>query len=693
MKVVRYEPFNRSNFEIVLQNSDERTVVPKVIINPCPSHIEDNDKTSDSKKDSGEEESDEGDGEDEQKTPKDNDEVQHGHASDSVNSLPTKFLSTHAMRSVTYVIDPRGDIEVVLAASKPIPRRSLPNGRCSSSPMTGEEDDEEEEDDSTIEMGTLDSLFYGTTNPQEKDREVEIRMRVSSYHLSLASPVLSTQLEVSRLQPTTRAARPANAIHLTGWDVKALATVLNIIHGQNSQVPRNVDFGFITHIAVVAHHLQCVEAVQLYSEMWLSSFRADKIPYFNSACLTITLIKKVFTALENLEQTLSTEHVCPEAGLEQCTAMALVLASLEEFPQIIMAVVTHDIAPDGDICIVLQKPNTQSVVPIVNLRQYGTEPPQYYQDVSSVGVPVWHSPALKDKKAAEYRLRVSSHHLTSVSPMFSCMLKGPWKESAAPDAATSSDSWDQTPAATAIREISATDWNIHALITVLNIIHGRHNEIPRQVSIKFIVDVAVIVNYYECAGSVTLAAELWRAGVNVPETYGKKSIMLLFVSWVFSWTKMFSSMAHLVLEQGEGSEHADTRNLPIAVIFETLDKKRELALPFVHKRLSNLRGDLLNSRIGCSPQCRHMLLGALESNKHDMHKALGSWDYEPKGVSVGRVLDALNSFPSPEWKDPKEKGQVHSRDCNVKTLMQPAFDKIREDFKKIKLADFQAKKV
>ncbi|EWY92513.1 hypothetical protein FOYG_06061 [Fusarium oxysporum NRRL 32931] len=216
-----------------------------------------------------------------------------------------------------------------------------------------------------------------------------------------------------------------------------------------------------------------------------------------------------------------------------------------------MAVVTHDIAPDGDICIVLQKPNTQSVVPIVNLRQYGTDPPQYYQDVPSVDVPVWHSPALKDKKAAEYRFRVSSHHLTAVSPMFRSMLKGPWKESAAPNAATSSDSSDQTPAAPAIREISATDWNIHALITVLNIIHGRHNEVPRQVSIKFIVDVAVIVNYYECAESVTLAAELWRAGVTVPETYGKKSIMLLFVSWVFSWTKMFSSMAHLVLEQGD----------------------------------------------------------------------------------------------------------------------------------------------
>ncbi|EWY92512.1 hypothetical protein FOYG_06060 [Fusarium oxysporum NRRL 32931] len=90
------------------------------------------------------------------------------------------------------------------------------------------------DDDSAIKMGTLDSLFYGTTNPQEKDREVEIRMHVSSYHLSLASPVLSSQLEISRSRPTTRAARPANALHLTGWDAKALATVLNIIHGQNS---------------------------------------------------------------------------------------------------------------------------------------------------------------------------------------------------------------------------------------------------------------------------------------------------------------------------------------------------------------------------------------------------------------------------------------------------------------------------
>jgi hypothetical protein len=151
--------------------------------------------------------------------------------------------------------------------------------------VTGEEDYDEEEDDFTIKMRTLDSLFYGTTDPQEEDKEVEIRMRVSSYHLSLTSPVLSSQLEVSRSQPTTRARRPANDIYLTGWDAKALATVLNIIHSKNFQVPRTVDFDFFTHVAAIVHHFQCVEAAQLLSELWLASFEKDEIPCFKSTCL------------------------------------------------------------------------------------------------------------------------------------------------------------------------------------------------------------------------------------------------------------------------------------------------------------------------------------------------------------------------------------------------------------------------
>ncbi|EWG36152.1 hypothetical protein FVEG_00292 [Fusarium verticillioides 7600] len=358
-----------------------------------------------------------------------------------------------------------------------------------------------------------------------------------------------------------------------------------------------------------------------------------------------------------------------------------------------MSVVTHDIVPDGDVYIALRNPNTVSVVPIVKLRKYGTNPSKYIPHQRAVVLSSWQLPALKDKTAAEYRFRVSSHNLTAVSPVFRTMLKGPWKESVPYEETTSSEGLGQTPAVPMIREVSATDWDVHAFATVLNIIHGRNNDIPRVVTLKFITDVAVIVHYYECAESVTLAAELWARNKIFSKEYGKHSIMFLTICWVFSWDSPFSSMARLVVEHGEGLEHVDTQDLPIAVIFGKLDQIREPLLPSIYRRLEELRKDLLNNRIGCGRECRNMMLGTLHGDKHDMQKELGNWDYAHRGVSVARVMDLLNSFPSPEWKDPKEKCLVHSQNCSVKALMKPTFDKIREDIKKIKLADFQAKKV
>ncbi|KAF5978144.1 hypothetical protein FCOIX_6124 [Fusarium coicis] len=323
-----------------------------------------------------------------------------------------------------------------------------------------------------------------------------------------------------------------------------------------------------------------------------------------------------------------------------------------------MSVVTRDIAPGGDVYIVLRNPNAVSVIPIVELRKYGTDPPEYIPDNAMPALSPGHSPALKDDEAAEYRFR------------------GPWKESVPSEETTSSEVLDQTPAVPIIREISTTDWNVHAFFTVLKIIHGRNNEVPRDASIKFITDVAVIVNYYECAESVALVAELWGSNKTL-KGYGRASVMLLLVSFVFSWPRTFSSMARLVLEQGEGAEHVDTQDLDIGVIFERLDKERELLVPLIYRNLGQLRAGLLNKH----------------GNKHDMQKELGSWDYEHKGVSVARVMDLLNCFPSPSWKDPKEKCPVHSQNCSVKALMKPTFDKIREGFENIKLADFQAKKV
>ncbi|CVK84800.1 uncharacterized protein FMAN_01727 [Fusarium mangiferae] len=260
------------------------------------------------------------------------------------------------MRCVTYEIDPQGAIEVILqdpdtqrtspTLTTPIQTQPTPQQRNVKSVKVKKGEEEEEQD-----------------TPRRDDKEVQIRMRVSSHHLSLASPVLSSLLQQSA---------EANEIYLTGWDAKALATVLNVIHGRNAQIPRNVNFEFLTQVASIVHHLKCTEAVQLLSAFWLSTLEQDTVTCFNSNCILwlfnswvfswgkefshcaqlvlshyrgpdtvilrdlpltevldkidgmrIVLIKKVFTALENLEQTLSTERGCPEAGYVQCTAMAL----------------------------------------------------------------------------------------------------------------------------------------------------------------------------------------------------------------------------------------------------------------------------------------------------------------------------------------------------------------------------------
>ncbi|KAF5598098.1 hypothetical protein FPANT_3862 [Fusarium pseudoanthophilum] len=273
------------------------------------------------------------------------------------------------MRSVTYEIDPQGAIEVILQDPdtqriSPLLSTAIPIPPTEQAPVKVKKGEEgQEQDDFSVKMRDLNTLFFGTSPPQRNDKEVQIRMRVSSHHLSLASPILSSLLQQSA---------EANEIYLTGWDAKALATVLNVIHGRNAQVPRNVNFEFLTQVAAVVHHLECAEAVQLLSSFWLSTLEEAAVSSFNSKCvlwmfnswvfswrkefshcaqlvlsnytgpntvilhdlpltevldkidgMRIVLIKKIFTALESLEKTLSTEHGCPEAGYEQCTAMAL----------------------------------------------------------------------------------------------------------------------------------------------------------------------------------------------------------------------------------------------------------------------------------------------------------------------------------------------------------------------------------
>jgi hypothetical protein len=128
-----------------------------------------------------------------------------------------------------------------------------------------------------------------------------------------------------------------------------------------------------------------------------------------------------------------------------------------------------------------------------------------------------------------------------------------------------------------IREVSTTGWSAHALLTVFNIIHSQCSEVPRSPNLDYITDVAVIANYYQCAGALSLAVQLWLElnpelsrlkmsgvpyGVSGLE-YGTELFMWLFIAWVFSESFLLKEASCIVMNKSHGLSYIDTYDLPI----------------------------------------------------------------------------------------------------------------------------------
>ncbi|KAG9508097.1 hypothetical protein J7337_001657 [Fusarium musae] len=377
-----------------------------------------------------------------------------------------------------------------------------------------------------------------------------------------------------------------------------------------------------------------------------------------------------------------------------------------------MAVVTHDIAPDGDLYIVLEKANTMRTTPTVDIRYVSVDSAEFTSDPANVKDPKTSSglelPDVPDGDNLECRFRVSSHHLTFASPIFKTMLTGPWKESApaganvaettptskaqTKDGALSETSEDALRSSS-VREISTEGWDVHAFITVLRIIHGLNHQVPEAVSLSFFMDVAVIADYYQCTEAVSTVAKLWKPPFFELVLRGKVSIMWLWIAWVFSWPSEFKRAAYGHLRCSQGLELVDTHDLPIAMILEKLAKKREWSLETFSAKLDTLRADHLELGAGCDPRCREILLGAIQAGEYKMNNKLVVSGPPYHWISIEEINDIWEDIDSADCRDRWDIKRGLPRPCGLKKSMKPTFDEIVAEFSNINIADFQAKKV
>ncbi|KAF5604850.1 hypothetical protein FPCIR_703 [Fusarium pseudocircinatum] len=396
-----------------------------------------------------------------------------------------------------------------------------------------------------------------------------------------------------------------------------------------------------------------------------------------------------------------------------------------------MVVLTHDIDPEGDLVVVLQEPNSMNLVPEVFIRKPGTVKgkPEWQSDQDVLNHPkaepvftaldgsgkqlfatrnMVDSHPESDKEPVEVHFRVSSQHMKLASPFFEKMLNGPWSEATfaespytpaprtwsvllEPSAEIFYDTFERASPHTAsckssspppTREVIAHGWSPEALLLVLKVIHGMNDEFPRVISVEFLAEVATIVDYYQCQSAVQLAGEVWRQTLySFPLTYGKSCILWLFIAWAFDWKDTFSKLASFVIEHSEGLDLVNSNELPVKIILEKLDVKRQECIAKIITRLDELTNELLDGRAGCDHRCSSMLLGSLLRERRDLPLLDPDLQSPYTGYSVYKYSLKISAFRVMDWGYMGWEGFATAHRCTILAMMEPLLKTIDDDIK------------
>ncbi|KAG6355894.1 hypothetical protein INS49_015278 [Diaporthe citri] len=95
----------------------------------------------------------------------------------------------------------------------------------------------------------------------------EVRFRLSSRHLILASPYFRAMLTGPWEENSSRSGS-MYTINACDWDEEALTVLMNIIHGHSERIPRSMSLELLAKIAVLVDYYKCHKIVKFYSDTW-----------------------------------------------------------------------------------------------------------------------------------------------------------------------------------------------------------------------------------------------------------------------------------------------------------------------------------------------------------------------------------------------------------------------------------------
>ncbi|KAG4265033.1 hypothetical protein FPRO04_00684 [Fusarium proliferatum] len=379
-----------------------------------------------------------------------------------------------------------------------------------------------------------------------------------------------------------------------------------------------------------------------------------------------------------------------------------------------MTCISYIIDPDGDVELLLKRPNSQQLIPCIPTDEHDedTEDPMNEPTVArgvldaryhvfddplfpseaedpSTTTPRWRfsallnlietpsTPKVTTPPEDEVRLRVSSRHLILASRCFRSSLDGPWSE------VSTTSSFFGKP----LRQVMAWDWDAVAFAIVLDIVHGRHGAVPRIVDLQLMAHIATIVDFYGFYEAVEIFSEVWYKNIciELKDEYCRETLMWLSVSWVFPNQEPFDRATRAILKHMEGPQPS-TDNLPIHRVLPKIDDKRQELINKIVTELHRLHNTLPNSGFLCdwhkynSPTCHSIALSILKQELHRLASSDRPFVPPFNGYSVTSMIQLVNGIP--ESIAATTEGYDHYHDvsvCSVRGRMRHVLGEARAE--------------
>ena len=121
-----------------------------------------------------------------------------------------------------------------------------------------------------------------------------VRIRVSSKHLTLASPVFRTMFKVKDQKSLNLNSQGYEELPLLHDNPAAFLIILYLIHGQIRKVPRKIDLWMLTELAVLVDKYELLESIEILLDYWLQNLESTIPLTFNNDLLPWIFVSWVF---------------------------------------------------------------------------------------------------------------------------------------------------------------------------------------------------------------------------------------------------------------------------------------------------------------------------------------------------------------------------------------------------------------